>query len=159
VPMGDAVVVLARTSGPGAFQLTDRVGVVRPAHCTALGKIMLATLAPDHFARYLQRAELKAYTPKSITSAEQLAREIAEVRRTGLAIDDGEFDSELRCAALPVRDFSGRVIGATGISGPVWRLSIEALQKRARIVRAAADRLSAEFGYVGEPEPRVKAAV
>ena len=159
VPMGDAVVVLARTSGPGAFQLTDRVGVVRPAHCTALGKIMLAALAPDQFTRYLQRAELKAYTPKSITSVEQLAREIAEVRRAGLAIDDGEFDSELRCAALPVRDFSGRVIGAIGISGPVWRLSIEALQKRARIVRAAADRLSAEFGYAGEPEPRVRAAV
>ncbi len=56
VPMGDAVVVLARTSGPGAFQLTDRVGVVRPAHCTALGKIMLAALAPDQFERYLQRA-------------------------------------------------------------------------------------------------------
>jgi DNA-binding IclR family transcriptional regulator len=159
VPMGDAVVVLARTSGPGAFQLTDRVGVVRPAHCTALGKIMLAALAPDQFARYLQRAELKAYTPKSITSAEQLAREIAEVRRAGLAVDDGEFDSELRCAALPVRNFSGQVIGAIGISGPVWRLSIEALQKRARIVRAAADRLSAEFGYAGEPEPRVRAAV
>ena len=44
VPMGDAVVVLARTGGPGAFQLNDRVGVVRPAHCTALGKIMLAAL-------------------------------------------------------------------------------------------------------------------
>ena len=37
VRMGDAVVVIARTSGPGAFRLTDRVGVVRPAHCTALG--------------------------------------------------------------------------------------------------------------------------
>jgi IclR family KDG regulon transcriptional repressor len=157
VPMGDAVVVLARTSGPGAFQLTDRVGVVRPAHCTALGKIMLAALAPDQFARYLQRAELKAYTPKSITSAEQLAREIAEVRRAGLAVDDGEFDSELRCAALPVRDFSGRVIGAIGISGPVWRLSIEALQKRTRIVRAAADRISCEFGYTGDNAP-VRAA-
>src|SRR6202023_2384246 len=31
VRMGDAVVVIARTSGPGTFQLTDRVGVVRPA--------------------------------------------------------------------------------------------------------------------------------
>jgi DNA-binding IclR family transcriptional regulator len=157
--MGDAVVVLARTSGPGAFQLSDRVGVVRPAHCTALGKIMLAALVPGQFERYLQRAELKANTPKSITTAEHLAREIAEVRRAGLAFDDGEFDSEVRCVALPVRDFSGRVIGAIGISGPVWRLSIEALQKRARIVRAAADRLSAEFGYAGESEPRVKAAV
>ena len=135
VPMGDAVVVLARTGGPGAFQLSDRVGVVRPAHCTALGKIMLAALASDQFERYLQRAELKAYTPKSITSADRLAREIAEVRRAGLAIDDGEFDSEVRCVALPVRDFSGRVIGAIGISGPVWRLSIEALAQ-ARAVGA-----------------------
>jgi IclR family KDG regulon transcriptional repressor len=159
VPMGDSVVVLARTSGPGAFQLTDRVGVVRPAHCTALGKIMLAALAPDQLEGYLQRAELKARTPKSIISHERLAREVAEVRRSGLAIDDGEFDPEVRCAAVPVRDFSGRVMGAIGISGPVWRLSIEALHKRARLVRAAADRLSAEFGYTGEAESRVKAAV
>ncbi len=153
------MVVLARTGGPGAFQLTDRVGVVRPAHCTALGKIMLAALAPDQFNGYLQRAELKARTPKSVTSAERLAREVAEVRRSGLAIDDGEFDPEVRCAAVPVRDFSGRVMGAIGISGPVWRLSIDALHKRARLVRAAADRLSAEFGYTGEAESPVKAAV
>ena len=157
VPMGDAVVVLARTAGPGAFQLTDRVGVVRPAHGTALGKIMLAALPADQFERFLAQAELKALTANTITSRDRLRREIAEVRRTGIAIDDGEFDPEVRCVALPVRDFSGQVIGALGISGPVWRLSIDALQKRARVVRAAADRLSSDFGYVGEGE-RVKAA-
>ena len=154
VPMGDAVVVLARTGGPGAFQLNDRVGVVRPAHCTALGKIMLAALEPPQLEGYLQHAELKPHTAKSITSTERLSREIAEVRRSGLAIDDGEFDAEVRCAAVPVRDFSGRTIGAIGISGPIWRLSIEALQKRARAVRAAADRLSAEFGYHGDAPVR-----
>ena len=159
VRMGDAVVVLARTSGPGAFQLADRVGVVRPAHCTALGKIMLAALAPEQFERYLARAELKARTPNTVTSAERLRREIAEVRRAGMAFDDGEFDTEVRCVALPVRDFSGQTIGALGISGPVWRLSIETLQKRARLVRAAADKLSAEFGYSGESETRIKAVV
>jgi DNA-binding IclR family transcriptional regulator len=158
VRMGDDVVVLARTSGPGAFQLTDRVGVVRPAHCTALGKIMLAALAPEQFERFLKRTELTARTANTIVSAERLRREIAEVRRSGVAIDDGEFDSELRCAALPVRDFSGQVTGAIGISGPVWRLSIDALQKRARMARAAADKLSAEFGFAGDSEPRVKVA-
>ena len=155
VRMDDAVVVLARTGGKGAFQLNDRAGAVRPAHCTALGKIMLAALPVDQFEQYLTRTELAALTPKSITAAEPLRREIAEVRRTGLAIDDGEFDPEVRCIAVPVRDFSGQVIGAIGISGPVWRLSIEALQKRTRVVRAAADRLSAEFGFAGD----VKAAV
>jgi len=159
VRLEDAVVVLARTGGKGAFQLTDRAGAVRPAHCTALGKIMLAALTVDQFEQFLTRAELRAYTPKSMTSQDVLRREISEVRRSGVAMDDGEFDPEVRCAALPVCDFSGQIIGAIGISGPVWRLSIEALQKRARRMRVAADRLSVEFGYAGEPEARMKAAI
>jgi DNA-binding IclR family transcriptional regulator len=146
VRMGDSVVVIARTSGPGAFQLTDRVGVVRPAHCTALGKIVLAALRPDQLERFLQRVELKPSTEKSITEVSVLKREIEEIRQSGIAFDDGEFNIEVRCVAVPVRDFTGQIIGALGISGPVWRLSIQALQSRARILQAAADRLSADFG-------------
>jgi len=146
VRMGDAVVVLARTSGPGAFQLTDRVGVVRPAHCTALGKVILSALPPEQLERFLERAELKAQTPKSITDPRRLKAEIDEVRRDRIAVDDGEFDAEVRCVAVPVRDFTGQVIGALGISGPVWRLSMQALQSRGKMLQAAADRLSAEFG-------------
>ena len=149
VRLGDAVVVIARTMGPGAFQLTDRVGVVRPAHCTALGKIILAALRPDQLDRFLERTELKSYTAQSIVDVDALRREIDDVRLRAIAFDDGEFDAEVRCVALAVRDFTGQVIGAIGISGPVWRLSIQALQNRARSVRAAADRLSAEFGHGG----------
>jgi IclR family KDG regulon transcriptional repressor len=144
--MGDAVVVIARTSGPGAFQLTDRVGVVRPAHCTALGKIILASLRHDQLERYLERVELKPSTEKSITQIPVLLREIAEIRRIGLAFDDGEFDAEVRCVAVPVRDFTGQIIGALGISGPIWRLSNQVLQSRAKIVQASAHRLSDAFG-------------
>jgi len=144
--MSDAVVVMARTPGPGAFQLTDRVGVVRPAYCTALGKIILAALLPDQLDRYLDRVELKALTPKTVTNPQRLRRELQEVRRTGIAFDDGEFDKEVRCAAMPVHDFSGQVIGAIGISGPVWRLSISALQSKTRIIGEAAKRLSEAFG-------------
>jgi DNA-binding IclR family transcriptional regulator len=146
VRMGDAVVVIARTSGPGAFQLTDRVGVVRPAHCTALGKIILASLRPEQLKRFLDRTELKPSTPKSITDAATLTREIAEVQRSGVAFDDGEFNAEVRCVAVPVTDFTGQVMGALGISGPIWRLSNQALHASAQVVQAAADRLSAEFG-------------
>jgi IclR family KDG regulon transcriptional repressor len=146
VRMGDAVVVIARTSGPGAFQLTDRVGVVRPAHCTALGKIILASLRPDQLKRFLERVDLKPSTEQSITDVAVLLREIAEIRRSGIAFDDGEFNPEVRCVAVPVTDFTGQVIGALGISGPIWRLSNQALHNSAQIVQAAANRLSAEFG-------------
>ena len=153
VRMGDSVIVVARTSGPGAFQLTDRVGVVRPAHCTALGKIILAALRPDQLQRFVERVELKPSTEKSITEVALLLREIEEVRRSGIAFDDGEFNAEVRCIAVPVRDFTGNVVGALGISGPVWRLTIQALQSRSKIVQAAADRLSVEFGAKREPSP------
>jgi DNA-binding IclR family transcriptional regulator len=153
VRMGDAVVVIARTSGPGAFQLTDRVGVIRPANCTALGKVILASLRPDQLARFLERVELKASTEKSITDSPALLREIEEIRRSGIAFDDGEFNLEVRCVAVPVQDFTGQTVGALGISGPIWRLSIQALQSRAKIVQAAADRLSAGFGAKGPATP------
>jgi DNA-binding IclR family transcriptional regulator len=149
VRMGDAVVVIARTSGPGAFQLTDRVGVVRPAHCTALGKIILASLRPDQLDRFLKRADLKPSTAKSITDTQVLLREITEIRRTGIAFDDGEFNPEVRCVAVPVTDFTGQVIGSLGISGPIWRLSNQALHNSAQIVQSAASRLSVEFGASG----------
>jgi len=144
--MSDAVVVMARTPGPGAFQLTDRVGVVRPAYCTALGKIILAALRPDQLDRYLDRVELKSMTAKTITNPQKLRRELLEIRRAGIAFDDGEFDNEVRCAAMPVHDFSGQVVGAIGISGPVWRLSIQTLQTKARDLEDAAERLSEAFG-------------
>jgi IclR family transcriptional regulator, KDG regulon repressor len=144
--MSDAVVVMARTPGPGAFQLTDRVGVVRPAYCTALGKVILAALRPDQIDRYLDRIELKALTAKTITNPQRLRRELQDIRRTGIAFDDGEFNNEVRCAAMPVHDFSGQVVGAIGISGPVWRLSIQALQNKARDLGKAAKRLSEAFG-------------
>jgi DNA-binding IclR family transcriptional regulator len=146
VRMGDAVVVIARTSGPGAFQLTERVGVVRPAHCTALGKVILAALPPERLERFLERVELKPSTERSITEVPKLLREIEEVRRSGIAFDDGEFNPEVRCVAVPVGDFTGQTIGALGISGPIWRLSIQIMQSQARIVQAAAQRLAAQFG-------------
>ena len=149
VPMGDSVVVIARTAGPGAFQLIERVGVVRPAHCTALGKVILAALKPEQLENFLKRAELAPATPNSITDAGALRKNLEDVRQSGIAFDDGEFNPEVRCIGVPVRDFTGQIIGAIGISGPIWRLSIQALQSRVQAVQAAARRLSAEFGYQG----------
>jgi DNA-binding IclR family transcriptional regulator len=151
VRSGDSVVVIAKTSGSGAFQLTNRVGVARPAHGTALGKVLLADLTPAQLDRFLHNRELAPLTPKTITEPDLLRQEILEIARTGVAYDDGEFNTEVRCVAVPVHDFTGQVVGALGISGPIWRLSIPALQKLTELVRAAAGRLSAELGQRSAP--------
>jgi len=81
-------------------------------------------------------------------------REIAEVRRTGIAFDEGEFNLEVRCIAVPARDFTGRIVGAIGISGPIWRQTQQALQMKAKIVQAAGTRLSEAFGAKEAAESR-----
>jgi DNA-binding IclR family transcriptional regulator len=129
------------------FQMADQVGVMRPSHCTALGKVLLASLSSEQLDHYLRSQELRAYTSKTITDRAKLLREIKTVRRDGIGYDDGEFDAEARCVAVPVRDFTGRVAGAIGISGPVWRLSIAVLQEKAHHVRDAAGVLSHELGF------------
>jgi len=143
---GDDIVVVAKTAGSGMFQLVDRSGALRPGHATALGKVLLAALEAPELARFLEAHELHAFTAKTIVEREPLERELDEVRRRGIAFDDGEFDPEVRCVAVPVRDFAGRVSGAIGISGPIWRLSLQALQDKSAKVREAAASLSAELG-------------
>ena len=141
------VAVVARTAGSGAFQLVDRGGGARPAYCTALGKILLAAATPDAFERFLSEAPLLPRTERSITDPGRLRQEIRQVQRLGLAYDDCEFDTEVRCVAAPVRDFTGRVVAALGLSGPVWRMSMQRVHDVAAEVAEAAARLSAELGF------------
>ena len=108
---------------------------------------MLAALPPEQFEAFLHERELTAHTRTTITSIERLREEINEVRKNGVAYDDGEFDEELRCVAVPVMNFTGRVIGSLGVSGPALRLSIQNLQRQIGNARIIAERLSMELGY------------
>ena len=147
VRSGDEVVIVAKTAGAGAIQMADRVGVVRPAHATALGKVLLAALTPEQLRRYVNGQSLRAFTPSTITEPAALIEAVGAVRSDGVAYDDAEFDSEVRCVAVPVYDFTGQVAGALGISGPIWRLSIQVLQAKTELVKRAAARMSEELGW------------
>lgn len=147
VRSGHEIVVVARTASSGLLQVVDRSGAQRPAHATALGKVLLAALGDAQVREFLRAAPLRKFTGKTIVEREALFRELEEVRRKGLAYDDGEYDAEIRCVASPVHDFAGRVVGAVGISGPVWRLSLQSLQEKSQQVRATAKLLSEQLGF------------
>ena len=144
---GDEMVVVAKSEGNGAFQISDRVGGARPSHCTAMGKVLLAAMREASLLQYLRDYELKAYTPNTITDTPRLLAELEDVRCRGLAFDDAEFHPELRCVASPVRDFTSQVIGALAVSGPAWRLSLQGLQEKSLVLQEFAERLSSALGH------------
>jgi IclR family acetate operon transcriptional repressor len=143
------VIVIAKVDGSSRVGVNDRVGYPRPAHCTAIGKVLLSSLAGADLDAFLAGADLASFTAKTITSAAQFRQELDRVRAQGYAFDDEEFVQGIRCLASGVRNFSGRVVGAVGISGPVWRVSLDRVAPLTGLVMDAARRLSHSLGHAG----------
>ncbi|WP_159586665.1 IclR family transcriptional regulator [Chelativorans xinjiangense] len=141
------VIVVARTEGAGVLQLSERVGITRPMHATALGKVLLSYMPEKERNELIAILQLNRITEKTITDPEQLRREAEIVRSEGIAHDRAEFDPDLRCIAMPVWDFTGRCVAAIGLSGPVWRMTPDVIDKRILKLEVAAEQLSQALGY------------
>ncbi len=106
---GPEIYYLDKIGGRAAVNVPSRVGGRAIAHCTGLGKAMLAWLSPEEIdARYAQVMERR--TDHSIGRLDALHRELGAVRRrNGLAIDQGECFTEITCLGLAIRDPEGPV--------------------------------------------------
>ena len=144
---GGEIVVLAKSEGTGMFRMAERTGLTRPAHATAVGKVLLAEMTDDNLMLYLSTQKLRSLTDRTIVDPAQLREEIAQVRETGIAYDDGEFHPEIRCVAVPVYNFTGRAIAALGVSTPAWRLSVGEFKAQVPTLQSVAKRLSTGFGH------------
>ncbi len=119
-----------------------------PAHCTSVGKAILAWQDAETIAR-LTAGGLPRFTDATITDPAALQRELETIRARGYAIDEGEHQPGLRCVGAPVRDRSGRVFAAISASGPAWRLAAAEIPDLAKIVRHNAEAISLCLGYRG----------
>lgn len=129
-----------------AVRMSVNVGVRAPAHCTAVGKALLAFQPADVVEQTLRNG-LDGRTPKTIVEPGELKQDLATVRGRGYAIDDEELEIGLRCIAAPIRDHSGGVVAATSVAGPAQRMTKKQLTMLAPDVVAAADAISARLGY------------
>ena len=137
------VVVVDRVESDHVLSITPRVGFGAAAHCTAVGKVLLAHSRPEVVERILTRG-LPRFTPNTITTEDTLRAELAAVRERGYAVDNEEMEIGLYCVAAPVRDASGAVVAAMSVSGPVGRL-LPRQQELARAVMTAAEEASARL--------------
>lgn len=110
------VVYVARVGGKRILSTNLGVGSRLPAHCTSMGKVLLAYASPAGQRRILSKIQFTRLTPKSITSVARLREVLAAVRRQGYAINDQELDLGLRSCAAPVFGRNGNVIAAVNVS-------------------------------------------
>lgn len=144
---GDRVVFVEQRLANRAVGVSFSPGRVEPLYCTALGKALLADCGPEELHEIFPANDLPALTPRTIGSVPRLAAECERVRRDGYASDDEEFHQGVRCVAAPVRDASGRVVAAIGISAPSNRLPRSRFAVAGSVVIRAASDLGARLGF------------
>jgi DNA-binding IclR family transcriptional regulator len=131
--LGDVVVVHHQPRPDGTRQMPE-VGIVIPAHASALGKAMLAFTADG--ARDI---DTRSMTGETITNPAQLRRQLDEVGRTGIATEVEEAVLGECGVAAPLADALGEAAGAIGLVVPAaeWPLepsTIDALRTTARTI-------------------------
>jgi DNA-binding IclR family transcriptional regulator len=144
---GDQVVILDRADGPDAATIPSLPGRLFPAHCTALGKVMLAGLDEAEVRRVIGKRQLKRFTPKTITSLDALLAELRSVARRGYAVADQEMGPGVITVGAAIRNHTGAVTAALSIAGLPGDARGATLSSLADDARKTAAQISTRLGY------------
>ena len=130
--------------------VSSRTGTSNPVYSTSMGKAILAYLPPDKAQAVIDVIQFKAFTPKTITSKEELMSALERIRRRGYSIDDEEMEIGTRCVGAPILDTEGRPIAAMSVSGSATRLAAHCVPGiAAHVLRCAKEISSALEGRRG----------
>lgn len=147
---GRHVIYIAKVDSTHAVRMVSAAGRRLPAHCTSVGKMLLASLPEEESEARLSGAEpLEAMTPDSITSPGALRAALEEIRARGVAVEQQESNPDVSCVAAPVRDSAGQVVAALSISVPMIRWSEERRGELEALAVKGAAELSARLGHRG----------
>ncbi|MGB5933073.1 MAG: IclR family transcriptional regulator [Anaerolineae bacterium] len=120
---GSEVVYLEKLDGLLPIGIMgSRIGGRAPAHCTGLGKAMLAYEPESEIRELCAESGLRRFTPNTITDLTELLGELACIRERGYAIDNEEHEADVTCVAVPIWNYRQKVVGAISVSGPAGRI-------------------------------------
>jgi len=129
----------------GVVTVETEIGAHPIIHATATGKALFCMAGAEELAAAVAQP-MTAYTPRTITSVDELLLDLAKVQKRGYAIDDEELNLDVRCVAAPIFDMYGMPMASVGISGPVTRVSLARVDELGRQVHAAAAQVTRELG-------------
>jgi len=130
------------------LRMASRIGLRIPAHCCAVGKVLLGHLLEEELDLLIEKKNLLKKTENTITDSVELKEHLKLVRRLGYAIDDEENEKGIRCVAAPIYNEVGKAVAAVSVSGPAFRVTKRAIQETLKKeVMEAALKISGKLGF------------
>lgn len=140
-PDGDRVVYMERVETSEPLRLFFAVGSHVPMHCTASGKLFLASMSRLERGRVLARLPLTRNTPRTFTDPTKLDEELERLAARGIGIDNEEFVRGMSAVAVPIRDAEDRVVAAVACHAPTARVMLDDLLRAVPVLQRAAQSL------------------
>lgn len=116
------VLYIEKHESTQSIRIVTEAGLKLPAHCTGVGKVLLAYLSKAELDYIIKKNPLEYYTEHTITDRTLFDEELAKIRLQGYATDSQEFVDGLSCVAAPIYNHQNIVVAALSISAPVSRM-------------------------------------
>ncbi len=142
---GSEVLYLDRVEAKWPLGLRFDAGSRVPAHCTAVGKLLLSRMPDADLRALIESMPMSAYTANTITVVEPLLSTLTNMRRDGIGTDDQEFMHGVVCVSVPVVDDNGRCFGGIAVSAPEARMTLNQMLTYVPQMRKAAANLAATY--------------
>lgn len=144
---GQEGVYIDKVEGSGVTVLYSRIGRRVPIHTSAVGKALISTKTNSELDQFLENYEYTKLTANSIGSKEELLEEIQKVRLSGYSMDNEENEPGIVCFAVPIKDYSGKVIAGVSMSMPASKASEENRKKNVEMLKECSSNISKDLGY------------
>ena len=141
VPEEAGMRYLDRVDTSWSFRIQLPIGTHVPFHCTASGKVFMASLSPKARSAFVNALTLSGHTMRTHTSPKALMAELKQIAKQGYAEDDEEFLDDMVAVAVPVRDMAGRYVASLAVHGPSQRMSLANARDMLPTLQSAAQKL------------------
>ncbi|HEY5585202.1 MAG TPA: IclR family transcriptional regulator [Ruminiclostridium sp.] len=143
-----SVVYIDVVEGPDQMLRTmQRIGNVAPMHCTGVGKLLLLNYDSNKIDHIIAEKGMQKFTKNTIVNKLDLTMELQKVRLADYAFDNEECEIGARCVAAPIRDFTGKIIAAISVTGPIFRMDDKHCEQIISILVNSAKNISNKYGY------------
>lgn len=142
------VILVYKIESLGFPRLTTTwLGKRMEAHCTGVGKALLAYMPNDELGHLIKEHGLPRHNENTIASIRKLKEALVQIKEVGYSVDDEEDEVGFRCIGSPLFGDRGQAVAAISIAGSTLQITEQNLHRFAEKVKKTATAISRQMGY------------
>jgi IclR family transcriptional regulator, KDG regulon repressor len=142
----DHLLYIDKRESESIIRVSSYIGLKRPPYYGMLGMTLVAYMSHDQKKKLLELYPPGKITDKTVVEAEELLRRLDQTKKVGYYIEREEVIDGVMGIGVPIRDFSGNVVAALGVSMAEFQVNEKITRRAIKELTAASTSISKELG-------------